>query len=201
EKTNRIAELLVACVNPSNLLAAKIAVAGVLGLIQAACWAASAFLAGTLGAQAGSGASIFGVSFAPGDLLWFVTFFLIGYLQIATLFAASASLINRTEDLGSMNGPLIIPIVIAFYLAMYASTAPNAALSVVGSFVPLFSPFVLFTRVEVSNVPLWETSVAIAIQIAAIWAFAIVAGKVYRVGMLLYGRTPKFSQILRTLRA
>ncbi|MBV8246754.1 MAG: ABC transporter permease, partial [Candidatus Eremiobacteraeota bacterium] len=56
EKTNRIAELLVACVNPSNLLAAKIAVVGVLGLIQAACWAASAFLAGTLGVQAGSGA-------------------------------------------------------------------------------------------------------------------------------------------------
>jgi ABC-2 type transport system permease protein len=135
------------------------------------------------------------------DVAGFVVFFLVGYLQMATLFAAVGSLINRTEDIGSLGAPLFIPIVGAFLIAMTALQVPEAPFVVVTSFIPLIAPFVMFARIVVSSVPLWQIALSLAINLAAIYAISVIGGKIYRIGMLLYGRPPKAAQLWHALRS
>jgi ABC-2 type transport system permease protein len=143
--------------------------------------------------------SFSGISAA--DIAGFIVFFFLGYLQMATIFAAIGSLINRTEDIGSIGGPFFIPIVAALFIALTALEVPDAPFVVVASFIPLIAPFVMFARIVVSSVPLWQIATSFAINAAAIWGIAILAGKIYRIGMLLYGRPPKLSQLWHALRA
>ncbi len=199
EKTSRIAELLVASVHPSALLAGKIAAAAVLAVIQMASWLVVAYLVSGIGGDGSGFASILRVV-TPLEALAFAVYFILGYLQLSTLFAAAASLVNRTEDLGSLSGPLVMPVVFALFVAIYALGFPNAPLVTVTSFIPIVAPFTMFARIGVSNVPAWQIALSVAINIAAVWAFAVLAGRVYRVGMLLYGRPPKLSQLWATLR-
>lgn len=213
EKTSRIAELLIASIDPSALLAGKIAAAAILGVVQMASWLVVGYL---LGAHSGGApahatpgqrdaalgvAEMIASGISIADILAFAAFFVIGYLQLSTLFAAFASMINRTEDLGSVSGPLVMPIVGAFFIALYALGFPNSPLVVVTSFIPLVAPFTMFARIAVSVVPMWQILVSLLVNVAAIWAIAVVAGKIYRVGMMTYGRSPKLSQIWATLRS
>ena len=206
EKTTRIAELLVASVDPIALLAGKIAAAATLALGQLALWVVVAAYAGggmtSNSPAAGAGIDFSGISTAlsPLVVVFFLLFFVVGLLQIATLFAGFASLINRTEDLGSLQGPLILPVVAAFFIAMAALGSPDTPWVRALSVVPIVSPFVMFARMAVSNVPIWQTTFALVINVAALGVIMIFAGKLYRIGMLLYGRPPKFSQILSVLR-
>ncbi|MDQ2663701.1 MAG: ABC transporter permease [Candidatus Eremiobacteraeota bacterium] len=207
EKTSRIAELLVASVNPNALLWGKIAASATLALIQLAMWAIVGALAGNNPAAAAAAASSShsgGLEFSIGDvrpaeLLGFIVFFILAYLEMATLFAAVGSLINRTEDLGSISGPLFIPVIGGFMIGILGLAVPDSPVVVAASFVPLVSPFVMFTRIVVSTVPAWQLALSIVLNILAVLAIAWIGARLYRVGMLLYGRTPKFSQILKVL--
>jgi ABC-2 type transport system permease protein len=209
EKTSRIAEMLVASVNPSALLSGKIAASATLAVVQMIIWIAIGFI---LGAHPGTPAAIatadasrettFSLSnVSTADLAGFAAFFLLGYLQVSTMFAAVGSLVNRTEDLGALAGPLVIPIVAAFLIAMTALAAPNTPVVIVTSFIPLIAPFVMFARIVVSDVPLWQVVLSLVINVVATWGIAVLAGKIYRVGMLLYGRPPKLSQIWSVIRS
>jgi ABC-type Na+ efflux pump permease subunit len=207
EKTSRIAEILVASVNPNTLLAGKIASSGALAVAQMIIWVAIAY---ALGAQPAGSApaadasdsaafSLTGIS--SGEIAAFVAFFFLGFLQMSTLFAAFGSLINRTEDLGSVSGPLFLPVVAAFIIAVSALAVPESPAVVVTSFVPIIAPFVMFARIIVSSVPPWQIGVSLAINIAAVWGIAVLGGKVYRVGMLLYGRSPTPVQVWNVIRS
>ena len=209
EKTSRIAELLVASVDPRALLAGKIGASAVLALVQMAVWVAVGFLAGSdasMGSSStgGAGAADSAVSIGAvptADIAGFIVFFLMGYLQMAVMFAAIGSLINRTEDIGSIGGPFFIPVIAALIIATTALDVPDAPVVIVTSFVPLISPFVMFARIVVSTVPVWQIGLSLAINLAAIYFTALLGGKIYRIGMLLYGRPPKLTQLIRALRA
>ncbi|MEO9169868.1 MAG: ABC transporter permease [Candidatus Baltobacteraceae bacterium] len=206
EKTSRIAELLVATVDPVALLAGKILASTALAIVQLVVWIAVGvlFTSGhTNSAGAGSAIDV-GALFTsnvvtPETVLIFFGLFLIALLQLSTMFAGVASMINRTEDLGSLSGPLVIPVVFALFAAMAAIDVPDAAWAVVCSFIPIVSPFVLFARISVSNVPGWEIALAFLVNLLALAAIAYGSAKLYRVGMLLYGRAPTPMQIWRTL--
>lgn len=208
EKTSRIAELLLSTVNPAILLGAKIAASMTLAIVQMIVWVGLALVTGAHTPQIvpatalhGSGAAFSLEGVSGGTLAVFAIFFLLGYLQMATLFAAVGSLVNRTEDLGSVSGPLYVPVIAAFFIAMSALAIPDAPYVTITSFIPLFSPFVMFARIVVSVVPLWQILVTIMLNVLAIWWIALLSGKIYRVGMLLYGRPPRFGQILNVLRS
>ncbi len=201
EKTSRIAELLVASVNPTALLLGKIIAAGVLAVIQMVSWIAVAILLTPHGPQPPGGMALVTGGIAPIVAFAFIAFFLLGYLQFSTIYAAAASLISRTEDLGSITGPLVMPVVGAFFLAMYALRFPNAPLSVTTSFIPIVAPFVMFARIAVAEIPGWQIALSLLINIGAVGTILWGAGKIYRVGMLLYGRPPKLKQIFATLRS
>ena len=206
EKTSRIAELLVATISPVSLLTGKTLAAATLALLQIVVWISTAMLlfpqAVSAFAPPGSTQTLPSQLPISADVLvGFVVFFIIGFLEYATIYAAAASLISRTEDLGSVSTPVVLPAVAAFLTAQFAAISPNAPFSVAASFVPFFSPFVIFTRMAVSSVPAWQVATAIAVNaVAAILCFYL-AGKVYRVGMLLYGRLPSLQQIGAALRS
>ncbi|MDQ2872478.1 MAG: ABC transporter permease, partial [Candidatus Eremiobacteraeota bacterium] len=141
EKTSRIAELLIASVSPTALLAGKILSSVTLALVQLAVWLLVTFAAGgsPAGSVAGNGASF---QFSIGDvseieLIGFFVFFVLAFFQTATLFAAVASLVNRTEDLGSVSGPLLVPVIGAFFIAMIALRIPDSPWIVAASLVPM----------------------------------------------------------------
>ncbi len=209
EKTSRIAELLVSTLDPSRLLAAKILAAAATGFIQLAVWVAAGAGSGRIAAamfpqHAGGTSSTtmlgaFDVS--TGEILAFLAFFIVGFAQYGVLYAAAASLINRTEDLGSVAGPLVVPVVLGIILAQVALQFPNSTNMVICSLIPLISPFVMFTRVAVSDVPAWQLALSLAINVGSAVLLAWLSGKIYRVGMLLYGRAPSLKQVVATLRS
>ena len=207
EKTSRIAELLVASVDPVALLAGKILASTTLALVQMAAYVSVGILAslmqsGTANASPIAISGLFsGNVLSPWVLVAFVLFFICGFLQLSTLFAGAASLVNRTEDSGSLSMPLMVPVVVAFLISIAALGEPNASWAVATSFVPIFSPLVMFARVAVSEVPLWQVAISLALNVLALVGIAILSGKLYRVGMLLYGRAPKFSQIWSVIRS
>jgi ABC-2 type transport system permease protein len=207
EKTSRIAELLVATIDPAQLLTAKILASAATGMIQLAAWVVTGALAGSAvvgmfsDSAPAAGTGIGPLALPPGEVLSFVAFFIVGFLQYGVLYAAAASLINRTEDLGSVTGPLVVPVVIGFLLAQLTLQFPAAPQLIVASQIPLLAPFVMFTRIAVSTVPAWQIVLSLVINIAAAALFAFAAGKIYRVGLLLYGRPPSLKQVLATLRA
>jgi len=209
EKTSRIAELLVATISPVNLLTAKTLAAAALALLQIGVWVTTALVLlpraamSLAGSQAAlgpdSGAQL--LAFDPGELLAFAIFFLLGFFQYATIYAAAASLISRTEDLGSVATPVILPVVGAFFIAQFTLLQPNSPLATAFSFVPFISPFVIFSRIAISQVSWWQIALAVAINLATVAVCFYLGGKVYRVGMLLYGNAPSLRQVWAALRA
>ncbi len=218
EKTSRIAESLIAAIDPAALLAGKIISSTAIALLQMAAWiaaivASSAVAASALGSPGGSDAAAassstmlfslsgIGTFITPEIAVAFFLFLLIGLLQVSTVYAGFASLINTTEDMSNVARPFLIVVVAAFFIAFTALGVPNAPFVVISSFVPFLAPFVMFSRIAVANVPLWQVGLSLAINLIALYAIAIGAGKVYRVGMLMYGRPPKLAQVLNVLRS
>jgi ABC-2 type transport system permease protein len=199
EKTSRIAELLVAAISPAALLGGKVLATGLAGILQLLIWSITELVVGT---KAGSiqNFQVLMSAITPELVVVFLIFFMIGFLEYSLLFAAAASLISRTEDLGSFTFPLVLPVIAAFIIAQFAVEAPNAQTVVVTSFIPLLSPFVMFTRYMVATTPPWQVGLAVLLNVAALAVIVPFAGKLYRVGLLLYGRPPKLSQIWSVLR-
>lgn len=207
EKTSRIAELLVATVDPAQLLTAKVLASGVTGLIQLLVWViVGAFSSKVVVALAphvealAHPSTASAISISPGEVAAFFAFFAIGYAQYSVLYAAAASLITRTEDLGAVAGPVLIPVLTGFIVAEFAVAYPESPWIAVCSQVPLLAPFVMFSRIAISTVPPWQIASSLAINLAAAVAFALLAGRIYRVGLLLYGRLPSLRQVVIAMR-
>lgn len=201
EKTSRVAEVLVATVNLPTLLTAKILASTVLAVLQMATWIViGGALAGGGGSPRFGGIAVSAfAAVTPETIASFLLFFALGFLQMSVIFAGAGSLVNRTEDLGAVSGPLFLPVIVAFMIAFMTLSSPDAPFAVVCSFIPVLSPFVMFARIAVSSVPPAQIFSAAFIDAICVVFFAIAGGRLYRVGMLLYGRTPSWPQILRAL--
>ena len=210
EKTSRIAELLIASINPSVLLSGKILAGTALALLQMVLWLGFGLFFGSFAAHISGAAAtqpsivlsalIAGNFLAPLTICAFLAFFLIGLLQITTLLAGVGSMITRTEDIGSMALPMLLPTMIAFFMGTVAIRTPEASWAVAASFVPIISPFVMFARLGVGLVPAWQIALSICLNLVVLLAIVWASGRIYRVGMLFYGRSPSLGQIWKALR-
>jgi ABC-type Na+ efflux pump permease subunit len=213
EKTNRIAELLVASIDPLALLYGKIVAGATLGLVQMVVWMICAMVVGASSLPNASGTPSVADFAAPFSLAGalagalsgvvlgaFIFFLIVGLLQFSTLFAGIGSLISRPEDLGSINAAMILPIIAAFVLAIAALDLPNAPVVVATSYIPLLAPFTMFARVATDQPPGWQIWLSAGVNLAALLGIALLAGRLYRIGMLLYGRPPSLRQVWTTIR-
>ena len=211
EKNSRVMEIVLAAATPFQLLAGKVLGVGALALFQylvvsiptiAALLFQGQIAAALLGGQAGS------VDFSAGlsipMLLTFGVMLVLGFAIYASLYAGAASLVSRQEDINQIVAPLTIVSIIGYLVSTYAGTGLldiNSPLVVVLSFIPLFSPYLMLTRLSLGTAGPAEVLVAIALLLVAIPAALWVAARLYRSGVLMYGQSPSPRTLWRALRA
>lgn len=136
----------------------------------------------------------------PYILLLMVVFFLLGYLLYASLFGALGSLVSRVEDINTTATPIILLCVAGFILSFMGMADPFSLLIRVCSYVPFFAPMCMFVRVSMSQVPIYEIVLSVAVTGVAAGFFAWLSAKIYRVGTLMYGKPPSLKQLAAVLR-
>ena len=203
EKSSRVMELLITAIRPVELMIGKIIGIGLAGLTQYMAWVT----VGVAGLAVGSaiGSTSFGAILDLGSvpvLMWFyfLLFFVLGYLLFASMYAALGSLVSKSEEVNGITTPITVVMVGVYLFSIWALGSPDAVAVKWLSFVPFLTPMLMFIRVSLSSPAWWEPLVAIALLIGAIALFAWIAAKIYRVGVLLYGKRPSFREIGRLLR-
>jgi ABC-2 type transport system permease protein len=216
EKSNRVVEVIVSSVRPFELLMGKVLGIGAMALVQMVTWLVLAvggsaavgpllllfFDPADLGAPSGASAAAMteaaGVSIPPLPLdlvVWFILFFLGGFLLYASLFAAVGSTVEQQQDAQSLLIPVMMPLILPILFLIYVIEAPNALASVVLSMVPFFSPILMVLRIAVTTVPFWEIALAFGLLVLTFIGTIWLAGRIYRVGILSYGKTPSLREI------
>jgi ABC-2 type transport system permease protein len=191
EKASRVVELLLASLRPRHLLAGKVAGIGALGLVQIAVLVAAALAAGAAG--------LFDLPSlgrtAPLALLWF----LLGFAFYAVAYAAVGALVSRIEDASSASLPITGTMLVAYLVAFGgAFSNPDGTAAVALSLVPFSAPFVIPARVAVTDVPLWQHALAVALMLAAIAGLIRLGGRMYELGLLRSGPRVPFREALQT---
>lgn len=132
-------------------------------------------------------------------IVWFFVFFILGYLLYASLFAAIGSAVDNEADTQQLQLPVTIPLLIGFFIAFYAFKAPDSPVVFWGSMIPLTSPIVMLARIPFGVAP-WELAVSLALLLATFVALAWCSAKIYRIGILMFGKKSSFKDLWRWLR-
>lgn len=204
EKSSRVMELLVSSVSPLTQMFGKIIGICLLGMTQIALFIVVGALNLTLTKDSNPLFTELNINLADIDpllLVYFLVFYLLGYLIYAAVFASVGSLVSRTEEVGQVIMPVTLIIVAAFMLAMYGLYNPNAPIVVALSFVPFFSPLLMFLRIGLGDPALWEILLSIGISAAGVYVMGWIAAKIYRTGVLLYGKLPSWKELRKAMKA
>lgn len=202
EKSSRIMEILVSSVNPITQMYGKILGIGLLGIFQMAVYVAVGYVSMQFGDKTVNlGDMVVDFSNIPvSTVVYGVIFFILGYFLFSTLAAMLGSIVSRVEELQQVITPLTLLVVAAFMIAMFGLNTPDAPHIVVTSFIPLFTPMIMFLRIGLSNPALWEILLSIALLIATIAISAIFAAKVYRGGVLMYGKSASLKDLGKAIK-
>lgn len=223
EKKTRIMEVIISSVKPFDLMMGKIIGIGLLGLTQIAVWcvlttgiyfAAQFALLGSLyspemlaQAQQASGdqetmqtalaafSSVQGINFVE-IITMFVLLFVGGFLIYSSILAALGSSVSSDEDAGQLMLPVTLLIIVSFYIGMACVNNPEGQLAYWASLFPLTSPIVMMVRLPY-EVPLWQQTLCIALLYASFVGITYISAKIYRVGVLMYGKKPSFKELWR----
>ncbi len=203
EKSSRAMELLITSAKPAAMMFGKVIASCLAGLIQLIAVFGSAILFYSLNKEYWGGnpiaASIFDMP--PGLLVYMLIFFVLGFFIYAFLYGAIGSTASKLEDINTSVMPVTLLFVISFVVVMYsfASGDVDNLLMKICSYVPFTSSMAMFTRIAMSTVPWYAAAASIAILICSAAGIGVLSAKIYRVGVLLYGTTPKFRSIIKAV--
>ena len=198
EKETRIAEILFSSIRPFTLMSGKLVGVSLVALTQFAIWGL-AFVG--LGAYvAGSGASVAIPQVSAGVYAYVVLFFLMGYFIYATLYALVGSMVTTPQEGGQLSMPIILLLVVGFYLAFPVMRSPNSSFAVWVSLVPFFAPITMLIRIVAAEPPAWQVALSLCLGFATVAGMLWLAGRVYRVGMLMYGKRATIPEVLKWIR-
>jgi len=216
EKTSRIVEVIISSVKPFELMMGKIIGIAMVGLTQFFLWVlltvvistvAGSFIGGKVDANALQQANSIGIQATPTAspsqmqemvamlngfdfaqiVVLFVLYFLGGYLLYASLFAAVGSAVDSETDTQQFSLPLTLPIIFAIYAAIYSAQNPDGPLALWCSMIPFTSPIVMMVRLPF-GVPTWQIVLSLLILVLSFIGTTWMAGKIYRTGILMYGK-------------
>lgn len=209
EKSNRIVELMVSSVRPYQLMMGKIVGIGLVGLFQMLVWAVMlAVIFMGVGAMSDTGVSADSVAEIFSAVLslplveivtLFVLYFIGGYLLYASILAACGASVNDAQDSQQFLMPVMVLMLFAFYAGFYGSTNPDGPLAYWCSFIPFTSPIVMMVRVPY-GIPVYEEILSIALLYVSALVLLALSAKVYRTGILMYGKKISFKEMLRWLK-
>ncbi|HTH53240.1 MAG TPA: ABC transporter permease [Edaphobacter sp.] len=200
EKTSRVFEVLLATITPEEMMAGKVIGVGSVGLTQVAVWLLTAVLLTSgsfVGAIAGGKVH---VSLSPLQIIFFVVYFLLGYLLYSSIAAALGAMVNSEQELQQLNMFLVMPLAGCMFALAPVISNPNGIISRVISLIPFCTPLIMYLRISLATPPAWEIGLSIVLMIVTIYAILWVASRIYRVGILMYGKRPNLPEILRWLK-
>lgn len=221
EKTNRIVELIVSSVKPFQLMLGKIIGVALVGIVQIVIWGAliAALLAiggaamgltaadmsqaaATTGENANMVHEVFTALFnlPLAELaICFALYFIGGYLLFASIFAAIGAAVNEPEDSSQFMMPIMMVMTFGLYAAIGSVDNADGPLAVWASFIPLTSPMTMMVRIPF-HVPLWQEIVSLALLYSTALTLIWLSGRIYRVGILMYGKKPTLREMVRWIR-
>ncbi|MCD8055040.1 MAG: ABC transporter permease [Lachnospiraceae bacterium] len=204
EKSSRAMELLITSAKPTSMMFGKVIAASLAGLFQMTVVFGSAILFYFANrAYWKDNAIVTSIFDMPVQLLlYMLIFFVLGFLIYAFLYGAIGSTASKVEDINTSTLPLTILSLLAFMIAIFGVSGgeTDSLLIKICSFIPFTSPMVMFARIAMSSVPVYEIVIAIAILIFFVWGIGRLSAKIYRVGVLLYGTPPKPGAIIRAVK-
>jgi len=220
EKANRIIEVIASSVKPFEIMLGKVLGIGALGLTQVLFWivmglalmAAAGPIIGMFqpdpetlkqGIAAASGQSNLPIdlpSIPIGLIVGFVFYFLIGYFMYSTIFAAIGSAVDQESDAAQLQSPIIFAIITPMLFMPAITSNPDSTLAVVLSLIPLFSPILMTVRIAATSVPAWQIIASVILTVGTFFGLLWIASKIYRVGILMYGKKPKLKDLIKWIR-
>lgn len=202
EKETRIAEILFSSARPFELMMGKLVGVGLAGLTQLGIWVTSAAaLVGVAIARSGIADLASSVpTITPVMIVYFLVFFLLGFFLYASIFALIGSMVTTVQEGGQFAFPPIMIMLAAFYFSFLVIRDPNSNASFWASVAPFLSPITMPVRILAETPPLWQILLAIGLDLLAIIFLVWVASRVYRVGMLMYGKRATIPEVFKWIR-
>lgn len=205
EKTNRVAEVVLASVSSFGLLMGKVIGVAAAALTQALIWV---ICLGLFAAYAGTAALAAGHSgwlkqvphLGPMIYVSFVLFFVLGFLVYASLYAAVGAIVSSEQEAQQSQAPITLLLVASLLLGFTVLTTPNSVLATVLSEIPFFSPVLMMMRIPIANPPFWQVGLSWLLCALAVWLIMKVTARIYRVGILMTGKRPNLPELMRWLR-
>lgn len=202
EKTSRVFEVLLATIRPEQLLAGKIIGVGAVGVTQVAVWmVAAAFLAssGMASHLAGTNGNMHGV-LSAAQIGFFVLYFIFGFLIYSSVAAALGAMTNSEQELQQLNMFLVLPLAFCMVMLFPTVRAPDSTLAQVISLIPFCSPLLMNFRTALTAVPAWQIVLSVVLMSATIAITIWISSRIYRIGILMYGKRPNLPEIIRWLK-
>jgi ABC-2 type transport system permease protein len=208
EKTSRIMEVLASSLTPFQMLLGKVIGVGLVGLTQMTIWGGSVFLVGSNKERI---AGVFGVSadamqsfpiptMAPDLLAIFLVYFTLGFLLYGALYASIGSMVNTVQEAQQSAVFVTLVIMIGFFSVFALIKDPSGPMGVTMSFIPFFAPFVMPVRWSLASVPPTHLALSLALMVIGLLACVWLAGRIYRTGILMYGKKPTFRELFHWIR-
>ena len=205
EKTGRIVEILISSIRPWQLMLGKIIGVGSVGLTQLGVWILCGVAAFMFGVPALAVArpdlanpeAIAQALPGAGLVLLFLALFLGGYFLYAALYSAVGAMCSTEEEAQQAQFPVVFLLIAPILLLMPIMESPHATWAVIMSMVPFFTPVLLYARAGAATVPAWQLATALVLLFSAVWGVAWVAGRIYRVGILMQGKRPTLPELWR----
>jgi ABC-2 type transport system permease protein len=222
EKANRIVEVIASSAKPFEIMFGKVVGIGAVGLTQVLFWLIlliilfafggtiaqmfigqpdTAAMAGNMGGSQPEQAELIkffeNFSMSPWILVAFVFYFLSGYFIYSSLFAAVGSAVDQESDASQLSMPVALPIIIPIMFIPNVMSNPDGTLATVLSLVPFFTPILMIARVAATDVPFWQIALSVVLLAATFLLCLWVASKIYRVGILMYGKKPTFKDLVK----
>jgi len=201
EKSERIVEILISSMPSMSLLSGKVIGLAAVGLTQIGAWMV---MGGAIAAYTGGAAMMAGVNvfqyFNLGVLPWFVVFFVLSYLTNVCIYAVAGSISNSDKEAQQFMGPIMMIVFIPWMLAFPILQNPDSTLATVLSLFPVFTPVTMFMRVLVAEPPIWQLGLSIVLSVATVFLFSWITAKIFRIGILSYGKRPTPAELWRWLK-
>ena len=198
EKNSRILEVLLSSVTAKQLLAGKIIGVGAVGLTQVAIWLAIAGGFSLIGLSS-AGSTLANVHIPGIGVVAFGIYFILGYFLYSTVYAALGSMVSSDQEAQQVQWPAMLPIIFSIVMATPVLQHPNSPLAFWASLVPFFTPILMFVRIMAETPPMWQILLSIVLMLLTTWGLLGLSSRIYRVGILMYGKRPTLPELRKWL--
>ncbi|SRR5690348_15698857 len=196
EKTSRVMEVVLSSATAKQLMAGKVLGVGAVGLTQIAIWIALGILFSSP-ALIGAKSAMAGIELPLGALPAFAVFFVLGYMLYSAMYAALGAMVNSEQEAQQWQFFVTMPIIIPVIMMTFVIRQPNSPVSMWMSLIPFFAPILMYMRIVVQTPPWWQIALSIGLLAATVWGVIALCSRIYRVGILMYGKRPTLPEILK----